>query len=181
MTLQPVKTLVLASDYEPIRVISWQRAVKLWFAERADVVEVYQNHVAHSPSTSINIPSVIVIKKYIRKNRGVASAYSKENVYRRDKYRCQYCMNRFARSELTIDHVIPKSKGGQTTWENTVTACRSCNNRKGSSLLNTRDDLSLSKSPKAFTGAFRLDTVPQILPTDWKPYLAYYKDLEELL
>lgn len=126
--------LLLNSDYNPISVlplsvISWQHAVKLHFLDRIQIVETYDNWTIHSEYLTMNVPAVAVTKDYFKFKKN--AKFSRSNLFLRDLYQCQYCSDTFAHSELTLDHVIPRSEGGKTTWENSVTACKSCNQRKG--------------------------------------------------
>jgi 5-methylcytosine-specific restriction endonuclease McrA len=122
--------LVLNADfrplsYYPLSLWPWQEAVKAVFLERVDVVAHY-DHVVHSPSFEMKLPSVISLRDYVHQDR--PPAFTRFNVFLRDSFACQYCGDP---NDLTFDHVIPRSKGGRTTWENIVTACAPCNLRKG--------------------------------------------------
>lgn len=128
--------LVLNADFRPLSYFplslwSWQDAVKAVFLDRVNILSVYDREV-HSPSFKMRLPSVIALKDYIATSR--YPAFTRFNVFLRDRFTCQYCDDRHPTSELTFDHVIPKCKKGQTTWENVVTACCDCNVRKGSRL-----------------------------------------------
>jgi 5-methylcytosine-specific restriction endonuclease McrA len=126
-------TLVLNADYRPLSYYplslwSWQDAIKAVFLDRVNIVSEY-DHYVRSPSFEIRIPSVVSLKTYIKPSRH--PAFTRFNVFLRDRFSCQYCGTR---DELTFDHVIPRSKGGLTTWENVVAACSPCNLRKGDKL-----------------------------------------------
>jgi 5-methylcytosine-specific restriction endonuclease McrA len=128
--------LVLNADfrpmsYFPLSLLSWQDAVHAVFSERVSVVAEYDTW-ARSPSTRIRLPSVVALRTYQRSARRVA--FTRFNVFLRDRFTCQYCGQVFASSALTFEHVIPRSRGGLTTWGNIVTACEPCNTRKGNSL-----------------------------------------------
>jgi len=123
--------LVLNADYRPLSYYPlslwpWQEAVKAVFLERVDVVAEYDQEV-HSPSMTMRLPSVICLREFISQDR--PPAFTRFNVFLRDGFACQYCS---AEMDLTFDHLLPRSKGGRTTWENIVTACAPCNLRKGS-------------------------------------------------
>ena len=123
------QVLLLTPWYSPHKVIAWEAAVTLLFLDKVDVVEEYEHTIA-SPSVAIRAPAVVRLKRALRSmKRGVK--FSRVNVMTRDGFRCQYCGDRRALSELTYDHVVPRSKGGRTDWDNIVTACRPCNARKG--------------------------------------------------
>ena len=122
--------LVLNADYRPLSYYplslwSWQDAIKAAFLDRVNIVAEYDK-VVRSPSFEIRLPSVVSLKEYVKPSR--QPAFTRFNVFLRDRFSCQYCG---ARDELTFDHVIPRSRGGRTTWENVVTACSPCNLRKG--------------------------------------------------
>ena len=122
--------LVLNATYEPINIVSLQRAVILLLKEKAELVEA-ANAELRSGRTHIPLPVVIRLVYYVRIPRLVGIPLSRRTVLARDHYTCQYCGATPGRAELTVDHVAPRSKGGETTWENVVTACRRCNVRKG--------------------------------------------------
>jgi 5-methylcytosine-specific restriction endonuclease McrA len=122
--------LVLNADfrplsYYPLSVWSWQDAIKAVFLDRVNIVALYDRAV-HSPSIEMKLPSVVSLKNYVRPLR--QPAFTRFNVFLRDRFVCQYCGSR---DDLTFDHLIPRSRGGQTTWENVVAACSSCNLQKG--------------------------------------------------
>jgi len=126
--------LLLNSDYNPISilplsVISWQHAVKLHFLNRIHILEEYDNWEIHSEYLTMKVPAVAVTSEYFKFKK--TAKFSRSNMFLRDLYQCQYCGDTFDFKELTLDHVIPKSQVGKTTWENSVTACKSCNHKKG--------------------------------------------------
>jgi len=125
--------LVLNADfrplsYYPLSLWSWQDAIKAVFLDRVNIVAEYEA-VVSSPSFQMSIPSVVSLKSYIQTNRN--PAFTRFNVFLRDRFECQYCGSE---EELTFDHVVPRSKGGLTTWENVCAACSPCNLRKGNRL-----------------------------------------------
>jgi len=133
---QQYPALVLNADFRPLSYFplslwSWQDAIKAVFLDRVSVLSEYEREV-HSPSQSIRLPSVIALKDYIPAAR--RPAFTRFNVFLRDNFSCQYCLDRLPTPDLTFDHVIPRSRGGRTTWENVVTACGSCNLLKGNRL-----------------------------------------------
>jgi 5-methylcytosine-specific restriction endonuclease McrA len=125
--------LVLNADfrplsYYPLSLWSWQDAIKAVFLGRVNIVSNYEKTV-RSPSFEMQLPSVVSLKTYIKPARH--PAFTRFNVFLRDRFSCQYCG---AREELTFDHVIPRARGGMTTWENVVAACSPCNLRKADRL-----------------------------------------------
>jgi 5-methylcytosine-specific restriction endonuclease McrA len=124
-----VRTLLLNATYEPLRVISWQRAVTMSYLGKVEVLRSYEQ-VLRSVSARVETPAVVRLFQIVRRHRTRIS-FSRRNVFLRDGYRCQYCGISLPAAELTTDHVLPRSLGGATTWENVVTACSPCNLRKG--------------------------------------------------
>ncbi len=123
-------TLVLSHTYEPVARVPWQRAITLLWEGKVEVIEEYENRIVRSITLELKVPSIIRFLRKIR-DRKRAVKFSRENVYTRDHGSCQYCGNRVPRPEATYDHVIPRSQGGQTRWENVVICCTGCNQRKG--------------------------------------------------
>ena len=133
---QGYPALVLNADfrplsYFPLSIWSWQDAVKAVFLDRVSVLSEYETEV-HSPRLCMRLPSVIALKEYIPSAR--RPAFTRFNVFLRDSFECQYCGQPRPTQDLTFDHVIPRSRGGRTTWDNVITACGPCNLRKGSRL-----------------------------------------------
>lgn len=127
--MDSVRVLILNQSFEPLQVCTARRAVVLLFTGKAERVEDTPR-VLRSPSLVFVLPSVIRLHRYIRRPARPAIAFTKKNILKRDGYTCQYC-GRNGGERMTIDHVIPRSSGGRTVWENVVSACRTCNLRKG--------------------------------------------------
>ena len=130
--------LVLNADYRPLSYYplslwSWQDAIKAVFLDRVNIVAEYEAAVS-SPSFAMKLPSVVSLKTFVRPNRH--PAFTRFNVFLRDRFECQYCGDR---DDLTFDHIVPRSKGGQTTWDNVCAACSTCNLRKGNKLPREAD------------------------------------------
>lgn len=139
--------LVLNASYEPIHVCAVRRALVLVVKGVAATEEAGDGRL-HSPSQSLAIPSVIRLLEYRRIPRQMR-AISRKNILMRDQYICQYCAERFGPGELTLDHVVPRSRGGTNTWENLVACCLRCNNRKGDRLPGEAL-MALRRQPKPF-------------------------------
>lgn len=179
-TLRHHPALVLNADYRPLSYYplslwTWQEAVKAAFLDRVDIVAEYDEEV-RSPSFSLKIPSVVVLKDYVKPQKRVA--FTRFNLFLRDEFCCQYCG---ARRELTFDHVVPRARGGVTSWENVVAACAPCNLRKGSRSLR-QAGLSLRRPPRVPT-AEELRNVgrkfpPGHLHESWRDFLYWDAELE---
>ncbi len=130
VALDTCPALVLNADYRPLSYYPlslwpWQDAIKAVFLDRVVTVSEY-DRVVHSPSFEMRLPSVVCLKAYVRPPRH--PAFTRFNLFLRDRFACQYCGTD---SDLTFDHLIPRSLGGKTTWDNVVTACSGCNLKKG--------------------------------------------------
>ena len=126
--------LLLNSDAQPVSllpvsIISWQDAIKAMVLEKAIVLSWYDNWTVHSANWETKVPSVIMLTEYMKPKSSIR--YSKQNVFLRDGYTCQYCGTDVNKRTATLDHVLPTSHGGKTTFENTVCACGTCNANKG--------------------------------------------------
>ncbi len=119
--------LVLNQNYEPLNVCNIPRAFRLLFGERAEVIE-YDHQVIRTPRTEFRAPSVIRLQHHVRRPRPRVKLTRRE-VFSRDRHTCQYCGR--GGKDLTLDHVVPRHRGGTHTWDNLVTACKGCNHRKG--------------------------------------------------
>ena len=122
--MNEIAVLVLNFTYEPLHFTNAKRAITLLLSGKADIVET-SPRVIRSPSRTFHLPAVIRLAAYIRKPLLERVAFNKKNILRRDGYTCQYCRRRG--EKLTVDHVMPRSRGGQTTWVNVVAACLKCN------------------------------------------------------
>lgn len=128
--LENSPALVLNADfrplsYYPLSLWSWQEAVKAVFLDRVNIVSEYEHQVS-SPTFHMRLPSVVSLKTYVKP--ALFPAFTRFNVFLRDRFTCQYCG---AQNDLTFDHVIPRSRGGLTRWDNVVAACSPCNLAKG--------------------------------------------------
>ena len=123
-------TLVLNASYIPLAVCSSKRALCLYFLDKIDIIHNY-NDYAHSPSMKVKIPSVVKLKRYVKHNN-LDVVLNRKNLLVRDNFSCQYCLSK---SHLTVDHILPKEKGGSDTWENLIIACSPCNSKKGNRTL----------------------------------------------
>ena len=134
VSLEKCPALVLNADYRPLSYYplslwSWQDAIKSVFLDRVVIVSNYDRQI-RSPSFEMKLPSVIALKSYIVPQS--KPSFTRFNVFLRDRFSCQYCGSG---EELTFDHLLPRSKGGETHWDNVVTACSACNVNKGGKCL----------------------------------------------
>ena len=172
--------LVLNADfrplsYHPLSIWPWQEVVKAVWQDRVDVVSVY-DQVVRSPSMEMQLPSVISLKSYVDQDR--KPAFTRFNVFLRDRFECQYCGSR---DELTFDHLLPRSKGGQTTWENVVAACSPCNLRKGDKMPNAVGMIPMQKPfAPSINDLHRNGKLfpPNYLHESWLDYLYWDSELE---
>jgi len=164
--------LVLNASYEPINVCAARRAIVLVLKGVAMMEEANGHHL-HAARLAIHVPSVIRLLEY-RRIPHQTRALSRKNILLRDRNTCQYCGKILAAGELTLDHVIPRSRGGASTWENLVACCHNCNRRKGS-MLPHECNMRLSREPRPFN----LHTSRHIMrlmgrsDTKWQKYLYY--------
>ena len=121
------RTLVLNAGYEPLAVVSFKRALILVMNEKATVVEHVDGEPVWARSQAYDRPAVIILTRYVRVPGGRSIPVTRRGVLRRDSHRCGYC----GKSASTIDHILPRSRGGENSWRNTVAACERCNQRKG--------------------------------------------------
>jgi 5-methylcytosine-specific restriction endonuclease McrA len=159
-----MQVLLLNNSYEPLKVISWQKAIILLFKEKVAVVEEYNHHLIRSEKLVLKMPAVIQLHHYVNPRNYQTMRFSKENIFFRDNYTCAYCGQRFCKTQLTLDHVVPFSRGGKKTWSNIVTACHECNNKKGDRDLHQLE--------------FKLLTQPHKPPI--YNYLTYYNKLQHI-
>ena len=165
--------LLLNSTYEPIKILNWKRAVTLYFKGKVEVLSDYQIPI-RAENFIFQLPSVIKLINYVRINYFSKVKFSKNNIFLRDGYRCAYCGNIFNRNELTLDHIVPSSKGGKKSWQNIITACKKCNNKKGN---NTPEQAGMklhynAKKPSSIPHTSFIHNLKNV-PRDWKPYLFY--------
>jgi len=160
------KVLVLNNDFSPLTVCSVYRAFLLVFTSKAEMLSSEEGGFLRSISKSFPKPSVIRIKRYINvPYKGVV--LTRHNIFKRDNYECQYCG---VSKELTLDHLVPRSKGGKSSWKNLVTACKKCNASKGD-FTPEQAGLILKKAPIKPSYIMFLRASSGNLKEDWLPYL----------
>lgn len=162
-----MKALVLNLDYTPISVCTVQRAFLLVYLNKAELIKANTNYAFHTVNRVFSMPTVIKINKYVNiPYKGVV--LSRENVFKRDGFTCQYCGTN---KELTLDHLIPKAKGGETSWSNLVTACKQCNSKKGDYALE-EVGMQLTFRPYRPSYIMYLKDLSGNKYDEWKPFLS---------
>lgn len=167
--------LVLNSSYEPLGIASITRAVRLIFAGKAEVV--HENGRITSPTISIPLPSIIRMLYYIRRGRKRVPL-TKRNVLLRDDFRCAYCEKRGERLSMTVDHIVPRSRGGSSTWENLVASCSPCNSRK-KDRLPAEAGMPLRIKPREPQHIPFITIQRHTTPNEWAKYLFWDIGIEE--
>jgi len=160
--------LVLNATYEPINVCTVRRAVVLLLKEKAEMIE-RADWQLHSETTTLSRPMVIRLVSYVRIPRySQRRKITRRAVFARDDWTCQYCGSR---SNLTVDHVVPRSKGGSSDWENIVASCAPCNRRKGNLLLRN-SGMRLNRVPRTPNPNVFIQVASPTIPVAWQAYLA---------
>ncbi|RED51295.1 HNH endonuclease [Aestuariispira insulae] len=181
--LSACPSLVLNADFRPLSYFplslwSWQDAVKAVLSDRVNIVAEYPEKV-HSPSFTMALPSVISLKEYVKPTD--RPAFTRFNVFLRDKLTCQYCGEPFTAQSLTFDHVVPRTYGGGTSWENVVASCSPCNLKKGGRTPKEAD-MPLLKHPRQPTPWELQENgrgfPPNFLHESWGDFLYWDTELE---
>ena len=165
-------TLVISATYEPMYRVDWRRAMTLWAAGRVEVLDTYVERVVRTVGARFALPSIIRFKSGGSPYRG-GVRFSRENVFKRDKGRCQYCSKILRREETTFDHVVPRRSGGKTSWSNLVVACRPCNQKKGGRTPNEAG-MRLqrpARAPRSLSTVRELLSFEEGMPASWRPFL----------
>ena len=161
------KVLILNGNYEPLAITSVEKAIILLYLAKAELVSSMTDRVVHSTSITMPFPSVVRLSTYVRVPFKKV-ILSRKNILRRDGHKCQYCGATSV--TLTVDHIMPKSRGGEDSWENLVSACLRCNNVKGSQ---TPDEahMQLARRPIRPNHVTFLRQFAGRVDKDWEPYL----------
>jgi 5-methylcytosine-specific restriction endonuclease McrA len=161
------QVLVLNASYEPLNVTTVRRAHVLVYKGKAEVIEKLEQPL-HSATDTYPWPHVIRLVAYVRVPRTVQRKISRRALFARDGWRCVYCGQSGGR--LTLDHVVPRSRGGDSVWENVVTSCAPCNLRKGNRLLEEAS-MTLRSPPHPPAPVLFIKLAAPKIPTGWQPYL----------
>jgi 5-methylcytosine-specific restriction endonuclease McrA len=189
MRLNHLRTLVLNADYTPISVQPWQKAMILVFKDVVDMVDDYKLDAARDcKGNEYPIPAVVRLRRYVKKDM-TSVPFSKKNVFLRDKLMCQYCGQKFHPKDLTFDHVVPRAKWKNqnhkgrtpTQWENIVSCCFPCNQRKNNRTpqeANMPLRNGLPKQPRHGELIVGFNPWREDTPIEWQPYLkSVFKNL----
>ena len=170
------QVLLLNLSYEPLKVINWKKAITLLCLGKVEVIEEYGRDI-RSVSMTIRLPSVVRLLRMVKRPKRPVR-FSRQNIYARDRYRCQYCGSRFPTEELTYDHVLPRSRGGKTEWENIVTCCVACNRKKGGRTPGeARMHLIRKPVRPTWVPALRITIGIKEVPNTWRDYLYWNVEL----
>ena len=173
--------LILNADYRPLSYFPlslwpWQEAIKAVYLKRVNVAAEYEE-VVRSEKLTLPLPSVIVLKNYVVPTKTVP--FTRATLFLRDEFTCQYCG--YKGKDLTFDHVVPKSRGGKTRWDNVVAACQSCNLRKAAKTT-SQAGFKLKKVPTKPSPEVLLNKGKKFPPSDmhksWTDFLYFDKDLK---
>lgn len=172
------RTLVLSQGYEPLKVIPWERAITLLTLGKIEVIEEY-DHDIRSTSIVFKCPAVVRLLSAFRRHKKRVK-FSRVNIFARDKYKCQYCGAKEKLDDLTYDHVLPRSRGGKTTWKNIVTACYTCNSKKRD---RTPQEAGMSLRSKPvqpnWVPSMTIRISKKAAPDMWRDYLYWTGSLDE--
>ena len=171
--------LVLNADYSPLSVAplstqNWKEVIKQVYLDQVEVIELYDDWFVHSPSTTLQVPSVVVSKTYVRSSRTVK--FNKTNLCIRDEFLCQYCHKKFDLKQLTMDHVLPRCMGGKTNWQNIAMSCHHCNTTKGhKTIMKPRRE---PVKPQLGDIIAKAKRMPIVIPNEnWIPYIGWQPKL----
>ena len=165
------QALVLNSSYEPLNVCTVRRAYVLVFKGRAELIEKDARPL-RSASDTYPRPHVIRLLTYVHVPRLVKRKISRPVLFARDDWRCGYCGS--STNKLTLDHIVPRSRGGESVWENVVASCAPCNRRKGDRLL-AETEMALRVLPRPPAPVVFIRLAAATVPTNWRPYLRNYE------
>lgn len=160
------KVLLLNQNYEPMTVVSAKKAIILFYLQKVEIIEK-RAMMVRSQRLAYPLPSIIRLLCYVRVPRKRVEL-TRRNILRRDGFQCQYCGSK--KGPLTIDHVLPKTRGGLDSWENLVCACVSCNNKKGNKTPE-QAHMPLLKTPRKPNYLFFMQYLIGVSERSWKPYL----------
>lgn len=173
------ETLVLSQGYQPVAVVPWQKAITLLFLGKIEIVREYEDRNLRSTHMVIKMPAVVRLLNAFKK-RPNRVKFNRANIYARDKYKCQYCGSTKLIKELTFDHVVPRTQGGKTTWENIVSSCNFCNLKKGGRTPEQAGMPLLTKPVKPkYQPSLHITVSKRSVPDAWRDFLYWTGELDE--
>lgn len=172
------QTLVLNATFEPLKVVSWQRAMTLLCQGKVEVLAEHDIE-KRAVTFSFKLPAVVRLLRFIKVRRRGYVPFTRSNIYARDGFRCQYCGHEHDTEDLTFDHVLPASRGGPRTWENIVTACVGCNKKKDNRTP-AEAGMRLLRQPRKpqASPVFHLSIGIRSAPQSWRDFLYWNVELE---
>jgi 5-methylcytosine-specific restriction endonuclease McrA len=177
MHVDATRTLLLTQGYEPVKIIPWQRAMTLLVLDKVDVVEEYDADI-RATSLIVKVPAVVRLRKAFRRHAKPVK-FSRVNIYARDGYRCQYCGTKCTIDGLTYDHVLPRSRGGRTTWENIVSCCYACNSAKANRTpTEARMALRTTPARPTWVPAVQIRVSTKSVPDAWRDYVYWTGEID---
>jgi len=176
-----MQTLLLNASCEPMKIVSWQKAVCMWLDKKVEIVAEYSVRVYKAiEDWSGKMPAVVRLLKYVTAHKTKVK-FSRRNVFARDYFTCQYCGGQPGTLELTYDHILPRSRGGKTCWDNITTCCLDCNGKKGD-LTPKEAGMTLKSKPKKPSIRPQLGQLFLSMPNtpdEWRDWLYWEQELEE--
>lgn len=161
------KTLILNNTYQPLGVVDWQRAITLFYLDKVNILEYYEDFELRTINKNYKCPSIVITKEFAKFSvRNVR--FCRENVFIRDNFTCQYCGKKKSRNDLTLDHIIPKSKGGTASWLNCCTCCKGCNSWKADM---TPQEAGMKLLNKPHRPTWETSLLKTEIPTEWRRYI----------
>jgi 5-methylcytosine-specific restriction endonuclease McrA len=162
-------TLVVDSTSRPIGFCTWQDAIKLMYEGVVIVLKEDQEKEIHSQHLTMKIPRVVLVKDYVSKQTRETVSLTHRNIAIRDDRKCQYCGEVLSYDDQTLDHIIPRSRGGKNTWENLVLCCKPCNRKKADFLLSEISEMKLIKIPTKPKPGIQYSQLDKLRP-EWKDW-----------
>jgi len=177
MHVDATRTLLLTQGYEPVKIIPWQRAMTLLVLDKVDIVEEYDAEI-RATSLIIKVPAVVRLRKAFRRHAKPVK-FSRVNIYARDGYRCQYCGTKCTIDGLTYDHVLPRSRGGRTSWDNIVSCCYACNSKKANRTpAEAHMALRMTPARPTWVPAVQIRVSAKSVPDAWRDYVYWTGEIE---
>lgn len=172
-------TLLLNATFEPLKVITWKRAMSLWCEGLVEIVDTHDVE-KRAVSFTFKVPSIVRLLRFVRVKNLHQVKFSRANIYTRDAFTCQYCVEPFEPEDLTFDHVVPVAQGGRRSWENIVTCCVPCNRRKDNRTP-AQAGMTLKHQPRrpSATAQFRVTVGFRKMPDSWRDYVYWNIALDE--